>query len=40
VLLEKLDGADKKKKNSSPPSAANTINDDLEMIKKLQTGLP
>ena len=38
VLLEKLNGDDKKKnKNSSPsPYATNMINNDLDMLKELQ----
>jgi sulfur relay (sulfurtransferase) DsrC/TusE family protein len=40
VLLEKLNEDDKKKKNNSPsPAPFDTINSDLDMLKKLQTGL-
>jgi hypothetical protein len=38
VLLDKLDEDDKKKKNNSSSSPApNAINNDLDMLEKLQT---
>ena len=41
VLLDRLDGDDDKemKQNNNSPSTPSTINNDLEMLKKLQTTL-
>jgi hypothetical protein len=42
VLLDKLDEDDDKelKQNNNSPTSSNTINDEFEMLKKLQTTLP